>query len=1071
MQPLEALVELERRGAAPERFRPILNDLNAAGMLTAGDNGLPQIAGVIELYSRGVLNDRDNPDFNRNLGRQYLPIMQRLVAQGLVTPYVPQNQRDGTLRLMQHGQTFGFSDEIQAGLGAVRDRITGDAQSLGEGYDYNLAVQRENMRQARRQTGPIGAVAAEVVGGLLSPAARMRSLGEGATVAQRANQIGLHSAGYGAVQGFGEAEGGIENRGVGAVTGGVLGYGLGAGLGAGIARYGDWRAARVAQAEARQVETAAINQNVAGEFTEAGVPVFAPAVTSSPTIRTTAETVMGSAVGQPLVNSARRSITALEGQIGETIAEAGGRRASDELGQEVQGLLRRSLDQNTIPGAVVNRMTPAEAEAISHVPTGPGYVPPRPRVDPVPPVEIQPVQPRTLTIDDVPTPAVHVPPEPVRTNYRPFESVTLEEINPQIAQRIAAARAEIDGVSRIHNERVLPAARQAETAFRRDMNELFRSLQRDPQSYWILRERGIHNLDDFINSGVGPQRNALGLVDDLRHVRGRYEQINARFDEALRPYAESNARYEALATRIRELEAQGERIRDEGWRLMVQNEHGNAVRRAEEATTQRRVSAETSAREQALARALAEENERAIQETARMRGTARSEADAATRARQREADAKYDADMASYSPHYRPGASREHSYKTEFDAAYRQIEANAPGQIGNYMSPIVMHQPPKRVNVMGKTVEIPQQSISERTAVMELINDFGREGRGRNLLRGWKDYDFNSQMLWDYLRNRLGGEVAGRLHLGVIPNKGKGSNLRRDMPLEGLRHLRTTVRRTAEAPFRPDDITDRAMLQRLNGAMTEDLQTMLRSKYGPEYTMAADRLKMVDAAYGKHKDEMVDTLRKLFGDNVAPEQALQLLQKAAQRSTHDIDLLRKFYRVATEKGDVKRATGAILSNMAEGGMPEFLKRYGGLSSEAKKIMFAGNAGELGNALERLHRIARRLEPYMIEGRGLDLFRVPNMLMGATLMFHIPAGIAQAVGMNGMARLLASDRFLNWLTAMPKARTAWTPEFREGMGRLRNILMIEFGLTDAAADAMLGDVTRNIRGQPRSRAAA
>lgn len=275
MQPLEALVELERRGAAPERFRPILQELDQAGLLTSENGGPPGIAGIIELYNRGVLNDRDAPDFNRDLGRRFLPIMQRLVSQQLVEPYVPQNQRDtgasAYLRRATHGLTFGFSDEIQAGLGAVRDRITGDAPSLSEGYDYNIAVQRANLDRARRETGVVG-TAAEVVGGLGRPSQSiMAGAGTQAmSTGQRTAEAAAYGAGFGAVQGFGEAEGGIENRIVGAVQHGVVGGAIGGALGYGISRYGDWRAARRAAADGRNVEAAATNQNVVNDFNEAG---------------------------------------------------------------------------------------------------------------------------------------------------------------------------------------------------------------------------------------------------------------------------------------------------------------------------------------------------------------------------------------------------------------------------------------------------------------------------------------------------------------------------------------------------------------------------------------------------------------------------------------------------------------------------------------------------------------------------------------------------------------------------------------------------------------------------------
>lgn len=1079
MQPLEALVELERRGAAPERFRPLLQELDQAGLLASENGGPPQIANVIELYNRGVLNDRGHQDFNRELRGRYLPIMQRLVRDGLVQAYVPQNQRDnGYQRRVQHGQTFGFSDEIMAGLGAVRDRITGDAASLGEGYDYNLAVQRENLRQARANTGPLGTVA-EIAGGFASPVMPMNVLTQGASVGARANQFGMHAAGYGAVSGFGEAEGGVANRLLGAGTGGAMGYGIGAAGGAALARGSDWLARRRNAMDARRTEAAALNQNVVGQFQDAGVPVFSPAVVNNPTMQSTAESLLGSVMGGPLVRRSNQTVNALEERIAGTIAGAGGRRAGDEMGQEVQQLLRRNMTEYSVPNAEVNRMTPAQAERITQVPTGPGYVPPRPVADPVPPVEVQPVQPRQIRIDDVSVPPANVAPEPVQANYRPFESVTLAEVNPQLAQRISATRAEMEAMSRIHNERILPVAQQAEHAFRRDMNGLFREVQADPGYAIILRERGIRNLDDFINVGLGAERSAFGPGDPFRAIRPRYNQINARFDDALRPYADSTQRYETLASRVQDLEAQGERARDAGWRLMVQNEHGNAVRRAQDATTQRRIAAETTARERALTEAQARENERAIQETARMRGTAQSEAERATRARQAEMDARYEADMQNYVPRFEPGRSREHTYPTEFAAAYRQAEAHARGPIGHYMAPIYEPVPPVRREIKVGPLrtshyeEVAQKPIQRRTATMNLVNDFGREARSAGLLRGWKDGDFNAPELWSLLRDRLGREVADRLQDGL-----SRTTVGR-LPIEGLRDIRTMVRRTAEArPVEGVNMNDRAMLRRLHGAMSEDMQTMLRmaGRSDPAYTIAADQYRMIDTAYERFVTEFRRPLRAVFGENVSPEQALRRLQSAAQAKTQDLQLLRNAYRVATEKGDVRRVTGILLSDMAEGGLPGFIKRYGGLSTEAKRIMFAGNASELGSQLERFHALARRMEPYIVEGGGVDLTKLARLsnasLAGIGLMVNVPAAIGQALGMHAMAKLLASDRFVNWLTALPRTRTPASPQFQSALARVRGIIQTEAGINDAAWNALAAGLPAAVQNPlPQSRADA
>lgn len=1059
MQAIEGLIELSRRGQTPDRFRPLIQELDSAGLLTSEGSGPPPIAGVIELYNRGVLNDRNSPDFNRDLRRQYLPIMHRLVTQGLVTPYVPQNQRDNPyLRLAGHGTTFGLSDEIRGGLGAVRDVITGDAPSLSEGYDYNLAVQRENLRQSRRQAGPIGSVAAEVVGGFASPAMAASALPAGATVMQRARQFGTHAAGYGAVQGFGEAEGGVGNRIEGTAVGAGIGAGLGFAGGAALARGGDWLAARRAAADARRIEASAANQNAMAQFTDAGVPAFAPAIVNSPTMQTTAESLMGSVMGGPLVRRATETVNALENNIASTIAGAGGRRAADDMGSEIQQLVRNSLLREPPPSA--GPMDINQARSIASLPAGLDAPPPRRLAEPVAPADVQPVQPRQLTIDDVPAPAVRVDPEPVRTNYRPFESVTLEDVNPQLAQRLASTRAELEGVSRIHNERILPAARQAETAFRRDMNGLFRSMQADDGFAIALRERGLRNVDDFINIGLGEARSAFGPGDPFRLVRARYAEIEARYRDALRPYTESQVRYEALAARARELEAQGERVRDQGWRLMVQNEHGNAVRRANDATTQRRIAAEMTAREQALARAQAAENERAITETAKARARARMNAEAQQRARQAELDAEHQATLGERTGVWNPGASRGHSYPTEFEAAYRQVESNARGQIGNYMAPITVAQAPRReVQKLGPVRvgyhDVPQPEILRNTATLDLMQEFGRRARASDVLRGWKDGDFAAPAFWAHMRSHIGSDIADRLRnlyvRGRVP----------PITLEGLRKLRTDVRRTLQGENGAALTADgRAMLKSIHGAMTDDLQTMLRihGRADPAYAIAADQMQIVDAAYKRFAVDFKRPLRAVFGEGVSPEQALRRLQSAAQSRTQDLQLLRNAYRVATEKGDVRRVTGILLSDMAEGGIPGFIKRYGGLSTEAKRIMFAGNARELGSQLERFHALARRMEPYIVEGGGVDLTKLARLsnvsLAGIGLMVNVPAAIGQALGMHAMARLLASDRFMAWLTRIPATRQPTSPQFRAALARVSGIVQAETGIPEQAWQSLM-----------------
>ncbi len=151
---------------------------------------------------------------------------------------------DNLIRQAAGGITFGFADEIAAGLDAPFNALTTD-NNLGQAYEQRLNYHR-GRDKAFAELYPKSALAANVAGGIGTaiatggtslpatiPGAIARGAGQGAL--------------YGGLSGFGTGEGGLENRlgnaamgaGVGAVLGGGL-SGLFAGLGPYVQRA--WRA-------------------------------------------------------------------------------------------------------------------------------------------------------------------------------------------------------------------------------------------------------------------------------------------------------------------------------------------------------------------------------------------------------------------------------------------------------------------------------------------------------------------------------------------------------------------------------------------------------------------------------------------------------------------------------------------------------------------------------------------------------------------------------------------------------------------------------------------------------------
>lgn len=122
------------------------------------------------------------------------------------------------------GMLFGFGDELRAAIDTAVDRAFGRKNS----FSNFLEIQRTKEKQFSRDN-PIASTAGQIAGSVVS----LPVLGAGAALAlpKLAARPVLSTLGgataLGALQGFGEGEGGVENR--------LKSAGIGAGLGAGTA--------------------------------------------------------------------------------------------------------------------------------------------------------------------------------------------------------------------------------------------------------------------------------------------------------------------------------------------------------------------------------------------------------------------------------------------------------------------------------------------------------------------------------------------------------------------------------------------------------------------------------------------------------------------------------------------------------------------------------------------------------------------------------------------------------------------------------------------------------------------
>lgn len=138
----------------------------------------------------------------------------------------------GGLEALAQGATFGFSDELQgiaqgglAAAGAIASGQPGAGDKFKRGFETGIEKARTRLDKFRAEQ-PIGAIATEVAGGLLTGgfgAGRALAGAAGRTALQNIRRVGLTGAGFGALAGAGTAEGGLAERGKAAGVGAIVG--------------------------------------------------------------------------------------------------------------------------------------------------------------------------------------------------------------------------------------------------------------------------------------------------------------------------------------------------------------------------------------------------------------------------------------------------------------------------------------------------------------------------------------------------------------------------------------------------------------------------------------------------------------------------------------------------------------------------------------------------------------------------------------------------------------------------------------------------------------------------------
>jgi len=785
----------------------------------------------------------------------------------------------------------------------------------------------------------------------------------------------------------------------------------------------------------------------ASEFEDAGVPAFAPALVDN---MPGAETVMGGLFGGPLRNRAQLSIQGVERGVQDTLAPTGAARSVNEIGNEVKGDLRRSIVDRSRTADEIDNMTRFDLQDISGV--GPGPNAPR-NAPPVPRVQPEPWNPQRRAITEADVDAAMQSPPRLPTPVP--RQVMLEDVilPPQMERAVQDA-----GASRAAAEQFLTGNAEKHQSLQARMQQLSEAEKNLPEvprprpvgkQFTSPQEAAQQAAAEQTYNATLPQRQALA------RTRAQLEQEYAPFGKAERALADAeNAQQQANAYRhanlTRAQQAEAERVSSEAqdnYQLRMSNARDEARQRA-----QRVADAEHLANVNDPTRRIAFE--------AQARNRARSETDRAQYA----ADQTYRADLerrqAQAIPQRVGGNSRE-SYNTEFDAGYSAARANTP---------------PMQMNPLGRP------SDAGMTETARLLDSVATDYRKQGLLPGYRSgavFDETGRVSADILRivdSLAGPGVAERIR-AISDMRPRGAT---QLGIEGLDQIRTAIGQAlSDAKQKPiggltqgEGASQRAraaFLSRLYDALGRDVDQAVARVPGGELA-AAQRTVLRDS----YRDFMTDIrapLSKVFGEKTTPEQAVKLLTDAARGGDRgNINLLDAYFRVAREKGDVVRASGAILTEMAQGGLEGFLASYRGMPPEVRAMMSQGEMRPVFARLDQLARVGGYLERYVPLARPdqsvADVARRVasgnNALMGLITYLHAPSAIVYAVGQAGAARTMASPAFQRWLTRVPVTRTP--ADRRAHINALVRILGAQSGISEDAAKEVKRMLNEDNRGK-------
>jgi hypothetical protein len=588
-----------------------------------------------------------------------------------------------TLSLGAHPQITAAG---RVGLRKLGSAFTGENVDFPEEYGRERDVIRAQINQKRAEMGTAATLPMDILGGMAAAPAEAGA----AAVSQIPNAISYGrslwnaskvTGALSAAHGFNVETGDYGDKVVNALEEGAGGMVMGPLIKGGLDLGGKVLGAGRNMLAARKTGRAERANAVAEDFAATGTPEFPPAL-GGPVTQGTASGLAGTVLGGPIRTRARASLDALEARIRQEIEAAGGGGTPADVGERAKQFLNRQLVQESIPSTDVEGMNPLQLHGISGVPPAPGVEVPPPRVPRVQPRDTGRVSPEDVVQEAVAnTPPV--PPKPVTDLESRYKPPTPEEVElaPEMVKRVQKASADVGDKQR----RLQALTEHKNEAEGRLLNELqdagfdniavlgnqYHFMPKDGRSFGILVDG---------NGKISPQTPATPEQEALLKKVVYYAQTHQKpsGDAITKATLEHEAAQRERDIVQREMEA----FRTSELPKLAEQRRQEALTDATKANEAEASVATQKAREGARSKASADAVQEAMRRTEAARAEEVARAAEATARNQAAANQAHAEDLAAAQARIGEplniGGNRGQTYPTEFAAAYRQNELNAP---------------------------------------------------------------------------------------------------------------------------------------------------------------------------------------------------------------------------------------------------------------------------------------------------------------------------------------------------------------------------------------------------------